>query len=72
MHELAICQAMLIQVEQIAAENGGASVEKIILLIGPLSGVEPPLLQRAFSVARCGTVAEAAALEIQTAAIQVS
>jgi hydrogenase nickel incorporation protein HypA/HybF len=72
MHELSICQAMLTQVERIAAEHGTPSVDKIVLLIGPLSGVEPPLLDRAFSVARCGTVAQSAAMEIQIGPIVVS
>jgi hydrogenase nickel incorporation protein HypA/HybF len=72
MHELSICQAMLSQVEQIAAEHGVSSVDRIVLLIGPLSGVEPPLLTRAFSVARCGTVAQRAEIEIQIGPILVS
>ena len=71
MHELSICQAMLTQVEQIAAEHGTSSVDKIVLLIGPLSGVEPALLDRAFSVARCGTVAQSAAMEIRIGQIVV-
>lgn len=72
MHELAICQAMLTQVEQIAAEHRSSLVEKIVLLVGPLSGVEPSLLDRAFSVARCGTVARSAAMEIEIGPIRVS
>jgi hydrogenase nickel incorporation protein HypA/HybF len=71
MHELSICQAMLTQVEQIAAEHGTAMVDKIVLLIGPLSGVEPTLLDRAFSVARCGTVAQDASMEIQVGPVTV-
>ena len=48
MHELSICNALLDQVERIAAERGAHSVAKIVLRIGPLSGVEPELLRNAY------------------------
>jgi hydrogenase nickel incorporation protein HypA/HybF len=71
MHELAVCQGLMAQVEQVALENGAASVEKIFLSVGALSGVEPPLLKRAFEIARMGTVAESAELDIETGPIIV-
>ena len=71
MHELAICQGLLRQVEKVAQANGASRVERIRLKVGPLSGVEPPLLQRAFEIARFGTVAEAAELEVIQSAIVV-
>ena len=71
MHELAICQGILSQVGAIAREQGAGQVDHIVLSIGPLSGVEPPLLDRAFEVARCGTVAEQATLEIRHSAVVV-
>ena len=71
MHEMAICQGLMRQVEQIAGERGAGRVEKIALSIGPLSGVEPELLERAFEVARMDTVAEAAELEIETGPVVV-
>ena len=71
MHELAICQGLLRQVEQLVATHGAQSAERIVLQVGGLSGVEPPLLQRAFENARAGTVAEAAELEIRTGPVVV-
>ena len=59
------------QVERIASEQGASRVDKIVLSIGPLSGVEPELLSRAYEVSRAGTVAESAELEIETGPILV-
>ena len=52
MHELSICQSMLAQVEAIALQHHTERVTGITLHIGPLAGVEPGLLQQAFSLAR--------------------
>ena len=71
MHELAICQGLINQAERIARQEGASQVDSIVLSIGPLSGVEPPLLDRAFEIARMGTMAENAELEIQTGPIVV-
>lgn len=65
MHELSICQSLLGEVERVAAANGAMEVNKITVAVGPLSGVEAPLLVRAFDVARMGSVAEHAELEIE-------
>lgn len=72
MHELAICQSLLREVERVAKAHDCGDVTAIIVAAGPLSGVEPPLLARAFSIARAGTVAEHASLEIETMPITVS
>jgi len=72
MHELAICQALMEQIEQIAVEQRADRVVAIHLGIGPLSGVEPALLEQAFSVARAGSVADTAELVIEDVAIRVS
>ena len=71
MHEMSICQALLDQVERIAQEQRASQVDSIVLSIGPLSGVEPVLLSRAFEVARLQTVAENSTLEIETGPIVV-
>jgi len=70
MHELSVCQALLGQVEAIAREHA-ARVERIRLRIGPLSGVDRGLLDRAFTLARAGTVAETAELSITEAEVRV-
>ena len=71
MHELAVCQDIISQVEAIALSHHAQSVEVINLQIGPLSGVEIPLLESAFSIARAGTVAENALLNIEALPIRV-
>jgi len=71
MHELAICQSIIEQVKNIAAENNAQAVTKIIVQIGPLSGVEAPLLQHAFPIASAGTIAKNAQLETQLLPIKV-
>jgi hydrogenase nickel incorporation protein HypA/HybF len=71
MHEMSICQGLMDQVERIAREQGASRVDSIVLSIGPLAGVEADLLSRAFEVARMGTVAENARLEIQTGPVVV-
>lgn len=71
MHELTVCQDIISQVESIALTHNAISVEVINLQIGPLSGVEIPLLESAFSIARAGTVAENALLNIEAIPIRV-
>ena len=71
MHELSVCLALLEQVKRVAAENNANSVAKIVVMIGPLSGVEAPLLRNAFPLAVAGTLAENAELEIEPAEIVV-
>ncbi len=71
MHELSLCQGLIRQLEKIAHEQGANCVEHIVLSVGALSGVEAPLLDHAFEIARMGTVAQGAELEIQTGPIVV-
>jgi hydrogenase nickel incorporation protein HypA/HybF len=71
MHELSVCQGMLRQVGEIAAEHAPCRVTRIIVRIGPLSGVEPTLLQQAFPIASAGTAAGAAELLIENLPIRV-
>ena len=71
MHELAVCQSVISQVERIAAEHGARGVSLVKLQIGPLSGVEPALLAQAFPIAQAGTVAEGATLELETLPIRI-
>ncbi|SRR6056297_447867 len=71
MHELSVCQALVQQLESVSASNGGGAVELVKLRIGPLSGVEAPLLERAFPLAAAGTVAEGAELVIEVANVVV-
>ena len=71
MHELSLCDDLLGQVVTIAKQNNARSVESITVQIGALSGVEPVLLDSAFSMIKVGTVAEQAQLIMQTLPITV-
>jgi hydrogenase nickel incorporation protein HypA/HybF len=71
MHELSVCLSLLQQVEQIAAEKNALRVTKIVLSIGPLSGVESELLRRAYPMAAADTVAAAAELVMESSDIVV-
>jgi len=71
-HELAVCQALIEQVEQVALEEHAEQVLSIHLGIGPLSGVEPRLLEQAFFIARAGGVAAKAELVIESLPVRVS
>jgi hydrogenase nickel incorporation protein HypA/HybF len=71
MHELAICQALMNQVETIAVERNAVNVVSIVVGMGPLSGVEEQLLMHAYPVASAGTVAENAKLVIESLPVRV-
>lgn len=71
MHELSICQSLLRQIDGLAALHRARSVSTVTVAVGPLSGVEPGLLARAFTLARCGGVAAAARLIVETPPIVV-
>ena len=72
MHELSVCQALIEQVEAVAREQNATRVLLIRLGIGPLSGVEPQLLEQAFSIARAGSIAADAELHVTCLPIRVS
>ena len=71
MHELSVCLSLLEQVQAIAAQHRAIAVERILLRIGPLSGVEAALLANAYPLAAAGTIAEHAVLEIEAMPVRV-
>lgn len=71
MHELSVCQALIEQVERVARQNEASRVISIVITVGPLSGVEPQLLEHAYPLAAEGTVAEHATLTIETVPVSV-
>ena len=71
MHELALCQALMSQVEVIARDNHATRVIAITLGMGPLSGVEEQLLKNAYPVASAGTVADGAELLVESTPVRV-
>jgi hydrogenase nickel incorporation protein HypA/HybF len=71
MHELAICQALIGQVTDVARKENAGAVSEIYVSVGPLSGVEAPLMQNAFPLAAAGTVADAATLHLDETPIRI-
>ena len=71
MHELSLCQSMLLQVETIAAQHQAKQVSMVKVQIGPLSGIEPQLLSQAFPLASAGTVAAEAELVMETLPVRI-
>ena len=71
MHELSVCQSILSQAGRIARENGAERIERVVVQIGPLSGVEPSLLERAFEIARADAGQETAVLDIETPPVTI-
>lgn len=71
MHEFAICQALLQQLEELVARHGASGVRRLTVQVGPLSGVEPGLLASAFAVARRGGCARRAQLLIESLPLRV-
>lgn len=72
MHELAIAQALIAEIAQAARSHGARRVTRAVAQIGPLSGVEPVQLAQAFGIARAGTCAGDAVLEIETPPVTVA
>lgn len=71
MHELAICQSLINQIENIVSERNAQSVSLIVIGMGPLSGVEAQLLKNAYPIASAGTVAANAELVIEYLPVKV-
>ncbi len=71
MHELAICQALITQVTAVARSESAGSVLDVFVSVGPLSGVEHPLMQNAFPIAAAGTIASDATLHLEATPIRV-
>ena len=71
MHELSVCQALVTQVEELAHRERVQQVERVLIGVGPLSGVEPQLLQQAYPLATAGTLAAGSELEIEDRPVRV-
>ncbi|SMC09780.1 hydrogenase/urease nickel incorporation protein HypA [Nitratiruptor tergarcus] len=62
MHEYSIVQSMLDLIEENAKKHNATKVEKVVVKIGVISGVEPHLLKIAFDTFKEGTICESAEL----------
>jgi hydrogenase nickel incorporation protein HypA/HybF len=65
MHEYSLMQTLLAQIREIARENRARNVTEITVAVGPLSGVEPLLLEGAFSQLAIGELLASARLRIE-------
>ena len=66
MHELSIAQALIGQVETVAAREEANAVTRVAVVVGGLSGVNPEALRMAFPIAAEDTIAGGAVLDIET------
>ena len=66
MHELSLCESILDVIKDRAAQDHFSRVKRVCLEVGPFSSVEPEALRFGFDVVMRGSVAEGAALEIET------
>lgn len=64
MHEMSICESILMSMEEQAKAQNFSVVQSIRLEIGPLAGVEPEALRFSFDVVTRGTLAEGCKLEV--------
>jgi len=63
-HELALCRSVIRIIEDEAPRRGFACVSRVRLEVGRLAGVEVYALRRGFELARSGTLAENADLDV--------
>jgi len=70
-HEISLCQSLIDQVQQIAVTHGALGVGLVTLRIGPLSGVDPSLMQNAYPFAAAGSLAEESKLLIELSPLRV-
>lgn len=71
MHELSVCLSLLESVRRIAHHHRATAVTRVVIRVGPLSGVEPELLRNAYPIAAAGTAAEHAELVIESMPVRV-
>jgi hydrogenase nickel incorporation protein HypA/HybF len=71
MHELSICQALMEEVGRVAREQRARRILSVTVRIGPLSGVEPALLESAYPLASAGTPAADSKLILERAEVRV-
>lgn len=71
MHELAVAQALVEQVDAVIGRHNATFASLIRVRIGPLAGIVPELLGSAFPLAAAGRRMERAVLELIAAPITV-
>jgi hydrogenase nickel incorporation protein HypA/HybF len=69
MHEVSIAQSILSIADDYALRSGASRITTIGLRVGEFSGVVAEALETAFDIAKQGTLAEHARLEIESVAL---
>jgi len=69
MHEVSLMHDTLILAAKEARRAGGSRIHRLMMQVGPLSGVVPESLSFAFEILAKGTMAEGASLEIEAVPI---
>lgn len=62
MHEYSVVQALLTQCEEYAKANDATKVDKVVVKIGVMSGIEAHFLEVAFNTFKEGSICDGAAL----------
>jgi hydrogenase nickel incorporation protein HypA/HybF len=70
-HELAVAQALVEQVDAVIDQHNASAASLIRVRIGPLAGVVPELLASAFPLAAAGSRMERAVLDLVAAPVKV-
>lgn len=65
MHEHSLVRALIRQVSQVAVDNAADAVERVRVELGPLSGVEPVLVDLAWQQLGPGTICNEATLILE-------
>jgi hydrogenase nickel incorporation protein HypA/HybF len=65
MHEMSLVRSLMAQVEQLVTSNGGGTLRRARVQIGPLSGVEPALMASAWEQLCAAGGLAGATLEIE-------
>ena len=71
MHEESLMRSLLRQVDELARKHNAVAVEEIEVEIGPLSGVEPLLIEEAFERLKDSTSWPGLQLCVQQVALEV-
>lgn len=66
MHEMSLINDLMAKILRVARDNGAARVRSVTLQLGPLAHISPEHLREHFVEAAVGTVAEHAALVVET------
>jgi len=65
MHEMSLVKSLIAQVDKLVASNGGGTLRRVRVQVGPLSGVEPALMKSAWEQWCAAAGRRGATLEIE-------